>query len=231
MRSLRLRRILVSIALSCAIFGAVGCTKDTTNGKENSNIAVDNLNKEDSSDKTENNNTESNKTENGDLEEIGGIEENTEKEADIKSIEMVLYSKDANTEEEVIIGKVDINETLSLDEKLKDLASNLSEKAFNNLPIDLVKVNDVDGKKIALFNLEEIGENAKDITFDKYTGVNWVNNYFAGSTGGNITEYTLIKTLLQSNYNGEWIDGLEFTYKNSKIEFDHVPELKEIIYR
>ena len=45
------------------------------------------------------------------------------------------------------------------------------------------------------------------------------------------SEYTLIKTLLQSNYSGEWIDGLEFTYKNSKIEFDHIPELMEIVYR
>lgn len=230
MRSLRLRKIIISIVLSCAILGTVGCTQGTTNGKENSNIVVGNLNKEDSSNSTENDDIE-----NGNLEQVGSvddnIEEETEKESDIKSIEMLLYSKDANTEEEVTIGKVDINEDLSLEEKLKALASNLSEKAFNNLPINLVKVNDVNGKKIALFNLDEIGENAKDITFDKYTGVNWVNNYFAGSTGGSITEYTLIKTLLQSNYSGEWIDGLEFTYKNSKIEFDHIPELMEIVYR
>lgn len=225
MRSLRLRKILVGIVLSCVTLGAIGCTQDANNIKEDTNILVDNLNKEESSNSTENDN----------LEETGNVEEDKvediEKEPNIKSMEMILYSKDANTEQEVIIGKVDINENLSLEDKLRTLASNLSEKAFDNLPINLVKINDVNGKKIALFNLDEIGENAKDITFDKYIGVNWINNYFSGSTGGSITEYTLITTLLQNSYNGEWIDGIEFTYKNSRIEFDHVPELTEIIYR
>ena len=134
-----------------------------------------------------------------------------------------MYSKDVNTDEQVIVGEVEVKEDLSLEEKIEKLSKELSEKAFDNLPIEFVKINDIEGKKIALFNLDELGNNAKDITFDKYEGINWINNYFAGSAGGSVTEYTLITTLLQKNYTGEWIDGIEFTYKNSKIEFDHVP--------
>ena len=102
---------------------------------------------------------------------------------------------------------------------------------FPSTPIEFVKINNIEGKKVALFNLDELGNNATDITFDKYEGINWINNYFAGSAGGSVTEYTLITTLLQRNYTGEWIDGIEFTYKNSKIEFDHVPALGEVSYR
>ena len=47
-----------------------------------------------------------------------------------------------------------------------------------------------------MFNLDELGNNAKDITFDKYEGVNWINNYFAGSAGGSITEYTFTNNII-----------------------------------
>ena len=40
--------------------------------------------------------------------------------------------------------------------------------------------------------------------------------------------YKLYKNnLLQKNYSGDWIDGVKFTYKGKKIEFDHVPALGE----
>ena len=157
--------------------------------------------------------------------------ENVDNQEAIKTMEMFLYSKDSNTDEQVVIGTIELEENLSLEEKIEKLSKELSEKVFDSLPIEFVKINNVEGKKIALFNLNELGNNATDITFDKYEGVSWINNYFAGSAGGSVTEYTLITTLLQKNYTGEWIDGIEFTYKNSKIEFDHVPGLGEISYR
>lgn len=211
MRSIRLRKILACIVISCVAFGAVGCADKNTDPENNSNIVLENLDNQQSNDNQE--------------------EDIVDNQESIKTIELLLYSKDVNTDEQVIVGEVEVNEDLSLEEKIEKLSKELSEKVFDNLPIEFVKINDIEGKKIALFNLDELGNNAKDITFDKYEGINWINNYFAGSAGGSVTEYTLITTLLQKNYTGEWIDGIEFTYKNSKIEFDHVPALGEITYR
>ena len=216
MRSIRLRKILAAIVISYVSFGVVGCTEKNTSINNNSNIIVENLDNKQSNDEKEEN-----------IEKT----ENLDNQESIKNIEMILYSKDVNTEEQVVIGTVEIDENLSLEEKIEKLSKELSEKGFDSLSIEFVKINDIEGKKIALFNLNELGNNATDITVDKYEGINWINNYFAGSSGGSITEYTLITTLLQKNYTGEWIDGIEFTYKNSKIEFDHVPGLGEISYR
>lgn len=216
MRSIRLRKILVGIVVSCVAFGTIGCAEKNTTTENNSNIVSEDLNNQESNDNKEDN---------------VEITDNENNQESIKTIEMMLYSKDVNTDEQVIIGEVEVNEELSLEEKIEKLSEGLSEKAFNNLPIEFVKINNIEGKKVALFNLDELGNNATDITFDKYEGINWINNYFAGSAGGSVTEYTLITTLLQRNYTGEWIDGIEFTYKNSKIEFDHVPALGEVSYR
>ena len=45
-----------------------------------------------------------------------------------------------------------------------------------------------------------MGNNAGDVQFSDYEGISWYNNFFAGSTGGEITEYTLIRNLLQTEY-------------------------------
>ncbi|MBP3915667.1 hypothetical protein [Clostridium sp.] len=211
-----MRKILVGIVVSCVAFGTIGCAEKNTTTENNSNIVSEDLNNQESNDNKEDN---------------VEITDNENNQESIKTIEMMLYSKDVNTDEQVIIGEVEVNEELSLEEKIEKLSEGLSEKAFDNLPIEFVKINNIEGKKVALFNLDELGNNATDITFDKYEGINWINNYFAGSAGGSVTEYTLITTLLQRNYTGEWIDGIEFTYKNSKIEFDHVPALGEVSYR
>ena len=145
----------------------------------------------------------------------------------VKTEVFKLYSKDANEGQEIYLGEVEINKNDSLKNKLTILANTLSEKAFSGLPITLTEIKEVNGKKIAVFDLNEIGNNAGDTPIANYKGVNWYNNYFAGSTGGDITQYTLINNLLQKNYSGDWIDGVKFTYKGKKIEFDHVPELGE----
>ena len=220
MRSIRLRKILAAIVISCVAFGVVGWAEKNATVDSNSNIVSENLDTQQSNDNQEEDNEE--KIENAD---------NVDNQESTKTIEMLLYSKDLNTDEQVIVGTVEVDEELSLEEKIEKLSKELSEKVFDSLPIEFVKIDNIEGKKIALFNLDELGNNATDITYDKYEGINWINNYFAGSAGGSVTEYTLITTLLQKNYSGEWIDGIEFTYKNSKIEFDHVPSLGEIIYR
>ena len=228
MRSIMLRKILATIAISCVAFGVVGCAEENAKVENNSNIASENLENEQTNNKDSeqnNNNQEESSTDN--TENV----ENLDNQEETNTIEMLLYSKDVNTDEQVVVGTVELDESLSLEEKIENLSKELSENVFESLPIEFVKINDIEGKKIALFNLNELGNNATDITYDKYEGVNWINNYFSGSAGGSVTEYALITTLLQKDYTGEWIDGVEFTYKNSKIGFDHVPDLGEISYR
>lgn len=222
MRSLRLKKILSSIMVVLVTTVAIGCTENKVSKEDNSEVVSDSSN-------SDNLNKEDNVADSENIEESNEVVDSSE---DIKEmVELILYSKDVNTEEQVTLKKIEVDKNSSVEDKLKTLANELSQSAFDNLPINFVEIKDVDGKKIAYFDLGEFEVNSGEKTPNEYEGINWVNNYFAGSAGGNITEYTLITTLLQKEYNGEWIDGLEFTYKGSKIEFDHIPELSEIIYR
>lgn len=222
MRSLKLKKILASMMVILVTTASIGCTENKVSKEDNSEVISgtlnsDNLNKEDSVSDSEN------KEENNEV---------VDSSEDIKEmVELTLYSKDVNTEEQVILKKIEVDKNSSVEDNLKTLANELSQNAFDNLPINLVEIKEIDGKKIAHFNLDELEVNSGEKTPNEYEGINWVNNYFAGSAGGSITEYTLITTLLQKEYTGEWIDGLEFTYKGAKIEFDHIPELSETIYR
>lgn len=165
------------------------------------------------------------------IEDSTEVIENESKAPVVASEEFTLYSKDVNTDEEVVLGTLAIDETKTVDEKLDMLAQQLSKDAFNVLPIKLVEITEVDGKKIAVFNLEEQGKNATESDYSKYEGTSWFNNHFQGSTGGNITKYTLNKTLLQADYTGEWVDGVKFLYKGEPIVFEHVESLGNINYR
>ena len=221
MKRLKLKKILSGVLILGSITTAIGCTEN--------NIKENNITENNSSNIV--NSVDNQEVENDDNQLKEEVIDKDTTDVLVEMVKMNIYSKDVNTEEPVIVNTIEINSNLSLEEKLDLLAENLSKEVFNDLPIEFVEIKEIDGKKIALFNLNELGENAGDITFDKYQGKNWVNNYFAGSAGGGITEYTLIETLLQRDYSGEWIDGVEFTYKNSNIEFDHVPSLGEVNYR
>ncbi|WP_343008662.1 hypothetical protein [Clostridium celatum] len=111
------------------------------------------------------------------------------------------------------------------------MANEVSNDLFNSLPLELIEIKDIEEKSIAVFNFEEVGKNAEKATlFQDYEGDSWFQ-CFQGSAGGRVTEYTLIETLLQRNYEGEWIDGINFTYKGGSVEFEHTPKLSEIVYR
>lgn len=120
---------------------------------------------------------------------------------------------------------VAIREDLSLFEKLKLLADMLSRFRFGNLPINVLKIENRDTKKIAIVELEE-----KE---GRYFPWSWRGQYFQGSTGGDITTATLVETLLQRDYEGDWIDGVEFYYEGKPMrgDWDHVPGLFGTMYR
>ena len=91
--------------------------------------------------------------------------------------------------------------------------------ALRDCQIDLVEIKEIGNKKVAIINLKENDDEL------------WITTYFQGSSGGNITSTQLIETFLQRDYWGKWIDGVEFLYENSKIDFDHVEDLHDISYR
>ncbi|TGE39784.1 hypothetical protein E4K67_01985 [Desulfosporosinus fructosivorans] len=115
---------------------------------------------------------------------------------------------------------------LSLKSKLSTIAETISEAYFSNLPI---KVLEIDDKKIATVNLEEMPESSTDTSMKQSNS--WSTSLFQGSTGGTITRIRLAESFLQKDYKGEWIEGIRFLYKGQRIDFQHVPELSEVIYR
>lgn len=137
-----------------------------------------------------------------------------------------LYSYDRE-----IILYISFPKTLKLREKLIEVGSKLSQYCFNGLPIELQEIKDVEGKKIAVVNLREsiVNEGKKD--YAEYVGYTWNGNYFQGSTGGILTYTKLVETFLQKDYKGEWIDGVQFLYQGAEVDFEHVPDLKNIVYR
>ena len=221
MRGNQFKNITLGIIITASFISIYGCTENKKSNNQNiiedtnQNINEDDSNKNIITEEDKEINIE--KTENKD----------SNKEYEIFSI----YTIDVNTDEKVILKNIELEKKLSVEEKLVELANEVSNDLFNSLPLELIEIKDIKEKSIAVFNFEEVGKNAEKATlFQDYEGDSWFQ-CFQGSAGGRVTEYTLIETLLQRNYEGEWIDGINFTYKGGSVEFEHTPKLSEIVYR
>ncbi|EKY27367.1 hypothetical protein [Clostridium celatum] len=221
MRGNQFKNITLGIIITASVISIYGCTENKKSNNQNiiedtnQNINEDDSNKNIITEEDKEINIE--KTENKD----------SNKEYEIFSI----YTIDVNTDEKVILKNIELEKKLSVEEKLVELANEVSNDLFNSLPLELIEIKDIEEKSIAVFNFEEVGKNAEKATlFQDYEGDSWFQ-CFQGSAGGRVTEYTLIETLLQRNYEGEWIDGINFTYKGGSVEFEHTPKLSEIVYR
>ncbi len=113
-----------------------------------------------------------------------------------------------------------IPKKILLEEKLKVMADILT-KSFANLPIEVMRIDNKEGKLIAVINLKENSE----------SNATWNTLYFQGSCGGTVISTTLIETFLQRDYEGEWIDGVKFLYHGGDVQFEHVADLEKINYR
>jgi len=192
------RKLILATVLMLSIT-MVSCTtkpKDTNNSNSNSNTTV-----------------EQNKDSNS-------SSDTSKEEAKVNKIKLSIYTIDENYLEPNQSSTLDVNESLSLEDKLKELSKTVSEKKFDKLTIEVKSIDTVNGKKVATINLADSGTNK------------WVPK-FQGSTGGAVTSNTLIENFLQSNNKsrGEWIDGVKFLYNNETIEYDHVSDLSTIKYR
>lgn len=141
-----------------------------------------------------------------------------------------IYDANIDNYEKEVTLYISIPKTYKLNQKLREIGNKLSQYCFNGLPIELKHIKDIEGKKIAVVNLKESTIN-EGLDIEDKIGYTWVDNYFQGSTGGMQTYVKLVETFLQRDYKGEWIDGVEFLYEGSKIDFEHVEGLSEIIYR
>lgn len=141
-------------------------------------------------------------------------------DAKVNKIKLSIYSIDENSLEPNESSTIEVDQNLSLEDKLKQLCTTLSEKKFDNLSLEVKSIDTINGKKVATINLTD-ANNKK-----------W-SQKFQGSTGGAVTTNTLIENFLQSSNKsrGEWIDGVKFLYNNEKIEYEHASDLSDIQYR
>lgn len=139
-------------------------------------------------------------------------------DAKVNKIKLSIYTIDENSLEPNQSSTIEVNENLSLEDKLKELSKAVSEKKFDKLSIQVKSIDTVNGKKVATINLTD-------------TNNKWVQK-FQGSTGGSVTANTLIENFLQTSNKskGEWIDGVKFLYNNETIEYEHVADLSNTVY-
>ena len=108
--------------------------------------------------------------------------------------------------------------------QLDQLTALVSGYNFCTLPIEVVTLDN----DVAIVNLAEHDWNQdpdNPATFPGCSGQSWRTNYFQGSAGGMITSKTLAYTLLQPEFQGEWIEAVTFQYQGDPIEegdWDHI---------
>ncbi len=117
----------------------------------------------------------------------------------------------------------------SVEEKVTALLDSLSSICFNGLDIELMNINtDSSGIKTIRIDLREDKSYTGPGTTEPY--FSWYD-FFQGSTGGQSTTISLINTILQRNYEGEWPDALEVYYMGEPVgNMDHI-NLSGIILR
>ncbi|MDR3594843.1 hypothetical protein [Clostridium sp.] len=200
------RKLILATVLMLSVV-MVSCTtkpSDTANSNTNTPPTTVEQNK----DSTSSSKTETNKP-----------SDNTDS-TKVNKIKLSIYAIDENSLEPNESGTIEVDQNLSLEDKLKQLSKAISEKKFDNLPIEVKSIDTINGKKVATINLTDSSSQK------------WPSK-FQGSTGGAVTSGTLIENFLQSNNKskGEWIDGVKFLYNNGTIEYEHVPNLSTIQYR
>jgi hypothetical protein len=127
-----------------------------------------------------------------------------------------IYGADKGANYSEVNFYVSIPETIPKLEKLRHLADKLSRYKFRYLPISVLRIENRSNKEIAIVEL---------IEKDPMSGTSWRSGFFQGSTGGSFTTITLTKTFLQEDYEGNWIDGIEFYYEGKPIgkwDWDHI---------
>lgn len=128
------------------------------------------------------------------------------------------YISADNYEKRLTENIITIDEGKTLEENVKRVIEETMGTFFAGAKYE-VAFKMVNGKNIAVLNL-----------IDENDSKDWYNA-FQGSTGGYINSNIIIENTLQRDYKGKWIDGLQVLYNGSKAEFQHAPNLENIIYK
>lgn len=164
-------------------------------------------------------------------EQVEIINYKEEKDFTDENLILPIYTANILTYKDEIKYYMAIPKELSLEEKLSTIANKLSQYCFNGLPIEVLEIKKVEGKKIAIIDLKELSFNQGIDDYTKFIGSTWKTYYLQGTTGGAITSKQLVDTFLQKGYQGEWIEGVQFLYEGEIIDYEHVFGLSDIHWR
>jgi hypothetical protein len=117
-----------------------------------------------------------------------------------------------------------VPDSLPLIQRLQVVADTLSQRSFASFPLEVLRIDTVEVSLIAVVDLRQPD-----------TLRTWTQSFFQGSHGGGSTTTTLRKTLLQPEYKGRWIDGVQFYHDGEPLDpdgsgYDHI-DLAGIFYR
>lgn len=126
-----------------------------------------------------------------------------------KTIDFKIYTLDVDDTEKIKeFETIKLKEDSTVEEKIKELCAALEKDYFKDENAKIV-FKSIDEKNIATIDL--VNQEA------------W-SQHFQGSTGGMISHDTIIETLLQKEYSGKWIDGLNVLVDGTSEElFEHAP--------
>jgi hypothetical protein len=128
---------------------------------------------------------------------------------DLPSTWYPIYELDYNSDKDTVRFFAPIFDSLLLKEKLQVLANRISQLAFRWRKIEIDSVYSRDGRLIAAVDLRDDG---------KIDGPFAWNPMFGGTAQGNYTGRVLKETFLQPDYDGEWINAVEFAYNGEPFE-------------
>lgn len=139
----------------------------------------------------------------------------------LKKENLKIYTTNPDTGISEVYTSTSVLRLLSIEKKINHLSLKLSEQLFNGKSIVLLKITTESNKKIAYIDLQD---ESKDISSTD----NWYSA-FQGSAGAQSTLTSIVETLLQKEFQGDWVDGIKLTYNGEFRDFDHI-SFEDIVY-
>ena len=128
-----------------------------------------------------------------------------------------IYTLNIETEDLMIKSQSKLSKSQSIEKKIIFLTKKLSNDNFEKKSIYFDGIKLEEGKKIGYFDLRDTNE--KDSWYP----------YFQGSFGAFSTKISIVETLLQRDFDGNWLDGIKLSYNGKFEEFDHI-SFEDAIY-
>lgn len=223
---MKLKVSLLALMMSLTL---VGCANQstTTETKKDNNQVQENIDSPKDNATDENNQSDDTQKEDQDKEQTENTQDKKEepkknlngqddkKEEKSETTDFKIYTaKEEDTDKIVEFETIKIKNSASKEEKINQLISALKNDYFKD-DVQMV-LQSIDNNGVATINLVDQQKWAK---------------HFAGSTGGAISQAAIIETLLQRDYQGDWIKGVKVLVDGSDEEvFDHAPFI-DVFYR